>query len=365
MAATPQRAPMPTIQHRRRRSRVIWLCLSAVFALGMAVSHPAASQVAAATVYYVATTGSDAASGSASHPWRTIRYAMTRLAAGDTVYVRAGTYEERISSPRIRAGTSTAPITVRAYPREWPVIKGYLWVTGATFWTFRGISVAWATTNSTSEPLVKFTNGVGWSYTDGDISGAHSYAGLLIIGNVASQPRGWRVAGSCIHDTYPTHGLNQDHNVYITTGLASGSGVFERNIVFNATNGRNLKLGPSGSTGGSVGVLVRYNTFYNANQPLSPSYDSNHNRFDHNILGASRLGYSLIYAYELRGIENVASNNLGYLAPALLGASSGGGRIVDGGGNRFPVDPRFNSTASCQGFHPLNTAAAGYGRFGG
>lgn len=49
------------------------------------------------STYYVATTGSDAADGSTGTPWLTIAKASTVLVGGDTVIVRAGTYNEQIN----------------------------------------------------------------------------------------------------------------------------------------------------------------------------------------------------------------------------------------------------------------------------
>jgi hypothetical protein len=320
----------------------------------------------AGTTYYVSTSGSDANPGTATRPWRTFSQSFTRLSAGDTLLVRGGTYAERILSPKLRAGTSSLPIKVAAFPGERPIVQGLFWIRGATYWTFDGISVTWSSTNASSEHLVKFVDGVGWSFVNGEVWGARSYAAFLVTGDVSGQPSGWRIAGNCIHDTIATHGTNQDHNIYLNTGLAAGPGVLEHNIVFNASNGRNLKLGPSGSTGGSANVTVRYNTFYNATQPISPSYDTNHNRFEWNIIGkAHGTNNGLIHAYALRGTDNVAANNVGFLAPGMLTSTGGGVKVNDGGGNRFPLDPQFDSVTSCAGFHPGASAVAPYGRWAG
>ena len=49
------------------------------------------------TIYYVATTGSDSGTGSATSPWRTITQAMRAdLKFGDEVVVRSGTYNEGV-----------------------------------------------------------------------------------------------------------------------------------------------------------------------------------------------------------------------------------------------------------------------------
>ncbi|HXY48700.1 MAG TPA: right-handed parallel beta-helix repeat-containing protein [Terriglobales bacterium] len=58
--------------------------------------------------YYVAKTGSDSNSGSASAPWLTIGHAAAVAQAGSTVYVGAGTYNESVQFAN--SGTPSAPI---------------------------------------------------------------------------------------------------------------------------------------------------------------------------------------------------------------------------------------------------------------
>jgi hypothetical protein len=59
--------------------------------------------------YYVATTGSDTNSGSTSAPFKTIQKAADVAQAGDTVHVKSGTYNERVSVKN--SGTFSNPIT--------------------------------------------------------------------------------------------------------------------------------------------------------------------------------------------------------------------------------------------------------------
>jgi len=68
----------------------------------------ALSCFAQAQVYYVAKTGSDSNSGSASAPWLTIGHAALEATAGSTVYVEAGTYNESVTFAN--SGTAAAPI---------------------------------------------------------------------------------------------------------------------------------------------------------------------------------------------------------------------------------------------------------------
>ena len=51
-------------------------------------------------------------------------------------------------------------------------------------------------------------------------------------------------------------------------------GVISSNMLFNAVNGRGIKLGPGGDTGGACNVTVRFNTIYNSSQNIGVSRDS-------------------------------------------------------------------------------------------
>lgn len=58
--------------------------------------------------YYVSKSGNNSNAGTASAPWLTLSFAASRVAAGDIVYVGAGTYHESV--PIATSGTASAPI---------------------------------------------------------------------------------------------------------------------------------------------------------------------------------------------------------------------------------------------------------------
>jgi hypothetical protein len=68
--------------------------------------------------------GDDDAAGTEQAPWRTLRHACRQLSPGDTLYLRGGTYYERV--PITVSGTDAAPITIGSYPGELAVIDGSL-----------------------------------------------------------------------------------------------------------------------------------------------------------------------------------------------------------------------------------------------
>jgi hypothetical protein len=86
-------------------------------------------------IYYVATTGNDANTGTISSPFLTIQRAQTSAAAGDTVYIRGGTYA--MTTAQIaqyssiwayvtllnKSGTSGNRIKYWNYPNEKPVFN--------------------------------------------------------------------------------------------------------------------------------------------------------------------------------------------------------------------------------------------------
>jgi parallel beta-helix repeat protein len=90
----------------------------------VATSLLAVPAAAHAATYYVATTGSDANPGTLAAPWRSLSAAVSRLVAGDTLYIRGGVYTastDVIDSQLapIQSGTSwDAPITVAGFPGE-------------------------------------------------------------------------------------------------------------------------------------------------------------------------------------------------------------------------------------------------------
>jgi len=57
-----------------------------------------------------------------AHPWQTIQKAANTLIAGDTVYIRAGTYHERVTPQN--SGSAGNMITYAAYPGETATIDG-------------------------------------------------------------------------------------------------------------------------------------------------------------------------------------------------------------------------------------------------
>lgn len=72
--------------------------------------------------YYVAPNGDDGDPGTETRPWRSIQKAADTLVAGDTVYIKAGTYREAVV-PR-NSGSAGQYITYAAYPGDTVILDG-------------------------------------------------------------------------------------------------------------------------------------------------------------------------------------------------------------------------------------------------
>jgi parallel beta-helix repeat protein len=77
---------------------------------------------AAGGEYFVATDGDDNKPGTISQPWRTIAKANRTLQAGDTLYIRGGTYNEIIEP--FNSGTPENKITYTNYQDEEVILRG-------------------------------------------------------------------------------------------------------------------------------------------------------------------------------------------------------------------------------------------------
>jgi hypothetical protein len=88
----------------------------------LAAAMAATAAAAPAATYVVALEGDDANQGTMAQPWRTIGKAAQTLGPGDTVYVRAGTYGERVAPQR--SGAPGKYITYAAYPGDVVTIDG-------------------------------------------------------------------------------------------------------------------------------------------------------------------------------------------------------------------------------------------------
>lgn len=168
---------------------------------------------------YVAANGSDSNNGSDKTPFKTINFALGKALAGDTVFVRGGTYTDRVIFPK--SGLLGKSITLKAYPGERPLIDGSLttasgWMAmvsfdNVKFLTIDGFDIAHF---HTSAPGV---DPIGISITGNsrnidvrncaifDIKNFHltnrSAHAIFVLGNGSEAMRNIHITGCTVHDT--------------------------------------------------------------------------------------------------------------------------------------------------------------------
>ena len=113
-------------------------------ATGSGASGLSAAAVGNAGSYYVATNGDDGNPGTIEEPFKTIAHAASVMQAGDTCYIRGGTYRERLADhvrkdsngtedsptiPKLK-GTKEEPFTFQAHGDEKVTLTGCDPVTG-------------------------------------------------------------------------------------------------------------------------------------------------------------------------------------------------------------------------------------------
>ena len=280
---------------------------------------------------YVAVDGNDANNGTINAPFGTINYALSKASAGDTVFVRAGTYTNRVIFGK--SGLLGKPITLKAYPGERPLIDGsQTTATGlmamvsfpdVKFLTIEGFDIAhFQTQNPGVDPM-------GISITGNsrdidirncnifDIKNFHltnrSAHAIFVLGNGSEVMRDINITGCTVHDTQTgtsenvtfagnVDGFTFTHNkIYDTENIgvivAGGdnlhptgdirtnyarNGVVSDNEVYQVSMTKSTNywgLNNYGAIGiyvcGGAGTIIERNTVYNCDRGIGLVSESN------------------------------------------------------------------------------------------
>ncbi len=362
-----------------------------------------------AATYYVATTGSDSADGSEATPWLTINKAVDTMVAGDTTYVRGGTY---VPSTTIRfdvSGTAAAPIKLLNYPGETPIID-------------------WAGTTSVYQVLVQHSGGENVAMGYIEISGfeiKEGYNGIKFYSMHNSViSRNWihhslkqGILGVGGHHNTFDHNIinhngtfetcdgtgvcNQDHGVY----MHGDSYVITRNVIYDnvgygiqqngsSTAAFSTTKHPSAEFAGAANWVISDNTFaYNYGRSglavwgsLSDNARIENNIFyENNVKNSGSAANGINYTSATGATGVLIRNNHFYASGSGATASTTGtapadvtftGNVtnvsapafVDGGTNSLPASPDFRLTASspvniCRTSEFLNNSTCVVGAF--
>jgi MYXO-CTERM domain-containing protein len=199
-----------------------------------------ASGIARAADYYVATDGSDSNPGTMDMPFATLQKGASVAAAGDTVYIRGGTY--KITTPAnsgaginfTKSGTSdTNRIKYWAYPGETPVFDftnlvisttGYTmgFVVNGNYLHFKGLEICCVPMNMYSNNGISVDGSSGHDIFE-QLNMHHNSGNGIFVGNKSGG--GHQIINCDAHDNYDaTSNQGQGQNAdgfgvhYQTTG---------------------------------------------------------------------------------------------------------------------------------------------------
>jgi parallel beta-helix repeat protein len=289
--------------------------LLVVFALLLAIggcggSSPTSPNTGRPSDFFVSPSGSDQNDGTRAAPWQTIRYAVSQLGPGDTLYLRGGVYSSREDT--IDSQTGTVPsgtswskaVTIAGYTGELAILRprdgvaGIRLTTGAPqYLIFRDFQLDMSLQTADIDALNGFylSNGahhirllrLDIGYSPGDAI-ATSYnnvgppvASYMEILNNRIHHAGWATGDS----GHGGPGINNGYGIYMhtTDNVVDGNEFYEncayaivaysdRNVFRNNTihdngtrGGTNygIGIGSSAYPLNSTGNVIQNNTIYN------------------------------------------------------------------------------------------------------
>ena len=270
-----------------------------------------APDITFATTYYVAKAGHDSNPGTEQSPFRNIKHGVSKLSAGDTLYVKAGTYLESVLSwqTTIPNGTSwNNPVKVAANPGDTvtihpPAGQAFFWVQDrqAKYLIIDGFIIDGQ--NSAAHGF-KFSNNSRYiRVQNSEIKNAKLSGILATICSGCANPE------SAPHDTYHEfknlhvhHNgtTSKDHGFYIET---SYNLVESCDVHHNSGNGGKFFSGHKTFDGAKVLSanynVARYNTLHDNSQQSPPD--------------GWTFGWLLASGIENEAYGNIAyNNNIGF-----------------------------------------------------
>ena len=267
---------------------------------------------AAGAVYYVSPNGSDTNPGTLAAPFATITKAMSAAQAGDTVYVRAGTY------PAFSIAKSG--ITLAGYSPEVPVISGGSGIRcyNKTSITIKGFEVVGASGNYTGAITL---DGCSSSVVESN----------LVHDNIAATVSGIFVSGSSNRII-----RNKVYNNNLSGVRVYGTSL-NNEIAFNTIYNHTLSTGNSDgidlSGSGVTMTNIHDNTLFGNSDDGLDTWDSPGNFITNNVSygnGGTGDGNGFKLGGTVTGGNNQVKGNVAYSNKACGFTSNGNGNYYEG-----------------------------------
>lgn len=267
-----------------------------------------------ANAYYVSTAGNDSNAGTAQAPLRTIQKAADLAAAGDTVYIKGGTYREKVLTKN--SGANGSYITFTNYPGESVTLDGsgvaldyyvpLFSVGNQSYIKIQGINVINSAGQGFGDANGTVNNGYiiikDCSTYKTQISGVHFFKAHNIVidgvyidtANLTKDQESVTLAGVTDFEIKNSTVVNpQKEGIDVKDG--SRNGKIYNNTVKNARLGSGLALYVDGAKNGCSNIEIYNNTIDNSLQGIVIASElggavSNINIHDNKI---SNSGYGL------------------------------------------------------------------------
>jgi Right handed beta helix region len=234
------------IYDRRVMLRRLGPTLVAVAGCFSALAVLSAAAIAGAGCDLIASpTGSDAAAGSPTSPFRTTQHLVDALRAGQTGCLRSGTYRGAV---KVRhGGVAGAPITITSYPGETATVVGRLWVTnGANQVTVTRLRLDGRNPAQLPSPSIN-ANDVTFSYDD--VTNDHTGI-CFVVGSAWGWAARAVIRFDRIHDCGVLPARNHQHGIY--DEMSTGARI-EWNLIYDNAD-RGIQLYPD-----AQGTIVDHN----------------------------------------------------------------------------------------------------------
>ena len=278
-----------------------------------------------AATYYVnnaasSACGNAAGGGTMAQPFCTISYALGRIAGGDTVYVRSGTYNEAlyIAGPAGKTGANT---TISAYPGDTVVLRGDSVNTGrckiinTSFVTFAGFTI----TNYNQGLFVDSSSNITirrCTIHHVGQEGLHVHVNssfVTIDSCTVHDTRQWQYNGEGIYigtgDAAPVDNTNnvtvRNTTIYNTTDEGIEFKIGTHHITADGNNIYNVNLGSDWSQNGNDVGAIEVNNAVGAVQNYgSDPQQVVRNNYIHNVKTAIRAGTGItVYNNVIRNVS--------------------------------------------------------------
>ena len=230
----------------------------------VAVSYVLFASTADAATYFVATTGSDTASGSVTAPFRTIKQASRVVKPGDEVIVRGGVYTEATSISS--KGTSNARIAFHPAQGEQVILDGSNLPAGTdllTLNTAEYVDIAGFEVRNSPKSGIVLWHATGVRLLDNHIH--HTFLNGIYVGG-STMPACYDITiyGNNVHDTAL-------ENQYHTRTAGGWPGA----VVVSRTDGASITANRIYNNDGEGLISLRSNSHLIEGNEISDNYSMN------------------------------------------------------------------------------------------